>query len=223
MESETPAEHPLTELLSDEQAVARICSGEAGLFELIMRRHNQRLYRAARAILRDEGEAEDVMQEAYVRAYAHLDEFAGRSSFATWLTRIAVNEALARRKRRSRDGALDPEEAMAKPTRDDPEALAAGRELQILIEAAIDALPEAYRTVFVLREVEELSTAECAEVLDASEDVVKQRLHRARERLRDELYARAGGAATAAFTFHRARCDRVVATVLGRIALAQRA
>jgi RNA polymerase sigma-70 factor (ECF subfamily) len=224
MERESPHELPPPELLSDEQAVARICRGESELFELIMRRHNQRLYRAARAILRDEAEAEDVMREAYVRAFAHLDDFAGRASFKTWLTRIAVHEALARRRRRARDGGLDEaEEAMgqARAPRD-PETLAAGRELGRLLEAAIDELPEAYRAVFVLREVDELSTADCAEVLELSEDVVKQRLHRARERLRDELYARAGAAADGAFAFHRPRCDRVVAAVLARIGAARR-
>src|SRR4029079_2271763 len=156
-----------------------------------MRRHNQRLYRVACGILGDPAEAEDVMQDAYVRAYAHLDQFAGRSSFATWLTRIAVNEALARTRWRSRFVEID---AMPETRKDalpslwspdkGPESQAIGRSLQAVLESAVAALPDTYRPVVMLRDVQGLSTAEAAECLDVSEAVVKVRLHRGRAMLR---------------------------------------
>jgi len=209
--------------LADEEIVRRVKAGETELFERLMRRYNQRLFRVARAILRDEGEAEDVMQQAYLNAYAHLDQFAGRASFATWLTRIAVHEASARlRRRRSAEGETmrDPDDdpAASLPARGpDPEAQLLADEVRRLLEAAIDALPEGYRSAFVLREVEGLDTADTAASLGISEDLVKTRLHRARARLREELYRRAGGQIASAFSFHLARCDRVVAAVMGRI------
>jgi len=207
----------------DEDVVRRVKAGETGLFEILMRRYNQRLFRVARAILRDDSEAEDVMQQAYVNAYTHLDQFAGRASFATWLTRIAVHEAFARiRRRRSaevetmRD--LDDEPAPALRARGpDPEEQLLAAEIRALLEAAIDALPESYRCTFVLREVEGLDTADTAQSLGISEELVKTRLHRARVLLRQELYRRAGGQIGSAFSFHLSRCDRVVSAVLGRI------
>jgi RNA polymerase sigma-70 factor, ECF subfamily len=156
---------------SDEEVIERVRAGEIELYELIMRRHNQRLYRVARSILRDDSEAEDVMQDAYVRAYAHLDQFAGESKFATWLTRIAVHEALHRARRRSRLQQVPPGEWEGqnmdtfKSTSPDPEQQAQRRELETLLETAIETLPVTYRTVFVLREIEGLSTAETAECL----------------------------------------------------------
>jgi RNA polymerase sigma-70 factor, ECF subfamily len=189
-----------------------------------MRRHNQRLYRAARAILNDDAEAEDVMQETYVRAFAHLAQFRGAALLSTWLTRIAAHEAFARVRQRRRLAALPPDDKdvetllladRSKPA--DPEREANNAELRGLLERAIDELPETYRTVFVLREVEGLSTATTAECLGVSEEVVKTRLSRARARLRDGLYERAGAAAGSAFTFGAERCDRVVAAVLSRL------
>jgi RNA polymerase sigma-70 factor (ECF subfamily) len=209
--------------LADEDIAARVLDGQTALFEVLMRRHNERIYRAARAILRDESEAEDVMQQAYVNAYAHLRQFDRRAKFSTWLTRIAVNEALARARRRGRYQPLD-EEASAtgeipmKMDQADPERQAFGRELGALLEAAVDTLPDGHREVFMLREVEGLSTNETAECLDVTEDVVKTRLSRARAALRRELFERAGLAASNAFTFQRPRCDRIVSAVMARIA-----
>lgn len=213
--------------MSDEEVVRRVCAGEAALFEIVMRRYNRRLYRVARAIVRDDAEAEDVMQQAYVNAYTHLDQFGERSSFATWLTRIAVHEALARNRRRARVTAVDDiseleGEEMERlfgqgiPT---PEQQAMQGEMHRLLESAIDALPEGYRSVFVLREVEGLSTADVAECLDITDETVKTRLHRARAMLREELYSRAGVATASAFSFHLSRCDRVVTAVFTRLAL----
>jgi RNA polymerase sigma-70 factor (ECF subfamily) len=211
--------------LSDEQVVALVLDGQTALFEVLMRRHNERIYRAARAILRDEREAEDVMQQAYVNAYAHLRQFDGRAQFSTWLTRIAVNEALARARRRGRYQSFDEdvpgaaESPMRTTDQPDPERQAFAREVSTLLEAAVDALPDGHREVFMLRDVEGLSTAETAESLGVSEDVVKTRLSRARAGLRRELFERAGMAASNAFTFQRPRCDRVVAAVFARIGL----
>lgn len=212
--------------LSDEEVIARVLEGETALFEIIMRRYNQRLYRVARSILRDDGEAEDVMQDAYVRAYQHLSQFEGRSKFSTWLTRIAVHEALARLHRRRNieelDAMIQPEQERLQATHCEPafaspEQSASRRELALLLEEAIERLPEKYRTVFVLREIEEASTAEAAESLELTEENVKVRLHRARALLRRDLYARAGNAAADVMPFYAPRCDRVVAAVLERI------
>jgi RNA polymerase sigma-70 factor (ECF subfamily) len=209
--------------LEDEEIAARVLEGQTALFEVLMRRHNERIYRAARAILRDEDEAEDVMQQAYVNAYANLRQFDRRAKFSTWLTRIAVNEALARARRRGRYEALDENMLSAQETPmktqqpADPERQAFTRELGSLVEAAVDTLPDGHREVFVLREIEGLSTTETAECLGVSEDVVKTRLSRARAALRRDLFERAGLAASTAFTFQRPRCDRVVAAVLARI------
>ena len=210
--------------VSDEEVVRRVQAGETGLFEVVMRRYNQRLYRVARAIVRDDAEAEDVTQQAYVNAYQHLDQFAGRALFSTWLTKIAVHEALARARRRGRFDereAVDERdgETMAALTSPgpDPERQAFARELRALLESAIDALPDHYRAVFVMREVEGMSTAESAECLDITEETTKTRLHRARLLLRDSLYQRAGIESGAAFSFEAPRCDRVVAGVFGHI------
>jgi RNA polymerase sigma-70 factor (ECF subfamily) len=209
--------------LPDDEVVRRVRAGETGLFEILMRRHNQRLFRVARAILRDDADAEDVMQQAYLNAYSHLEQFAGRASVATWLSRIAVHEAFARlRRRRSAEVPTMSEPAdearPALPARGpDPEQQLLAGEIRALLEAAIDALPEGYRCTFVLREVEGLDTADTAESLGISEELVKTRLHRARALLRDQLYRRAGAQIASAFSFHLSRCDRVVSTVLGQI------
>jgi RNA polymerase sigma-70 factor, ECF subfamily len=209
---------------TDEQVVEQVLAGETALFEILMRRHNQRLYRTARAILRDDAEAEDVMQDAYVRAFQHLDQFAGRAKFSTWLTRIAVNEALARSHRRSRFEAIEDHDSYGdsmpslQSSTPDPEQRASASELNRLLESAILTLPESYRTVLVLRDVEEMNTAETAVCLQLTEENVKVRLHRARALLRRELYSRAGATSTQAFQFHAVRCDRVVKAVFERIA-----
>jgi len=210
--------------LRDEDIVTRVLAGETALFEIVMRRYNQRIYRISRAILRDDGEAEDVMQDAYVRAYEHLDQFAGRAAFSTWLTRIAVHEALARKRRRGRYDDLDALQTTygdsmptLKSSAPSPETDAATSETRRLLEGAIEALPEAYRTIVVLREVEEMSVAETAASLGVTEAVVKTRLHRAHAMLRKELYTRAQGRATDLYQFHAVRCDRVVKAVFQRI------
>jgi RNA polymerase sigma-70 factor (ECF subfamily) len=209
--------------LSDERIVGRVVAGQTALFEVLLRRHNERVYRAARSIVKDESEAEDVMQQAYVNAYSHLRQFDGRSRFSTWLTRIAIHEALARARRRGRYIDMDAEQpstltlvtSMATPL--DPERLAFSRELGALMESAIDRLPDGAREVFILRMVEGMSTEEVAAALDVSEAVVKTRLSRARAVLRRELSAQTEAVATTTFRFFRPRCDRVVAAVLARI------
>jgi RNA polymerase sigma-70 factor (ECF subfamily) len=215
---------PALQKLADEEVVERVLAGETELFEILMRRYNQRLYRVARAILVDDGEAEDVMQDAYVRAYAHLGQFAGRSRFATWLTRIAVHEALARARRGRRLVQIDDlsprkEAAMnlLSSAERGPEQQAIQRDLQSVMEAAIAALPDSFRSVLMLRDVEGLSTAEAAECLGISEALVKTRLHRARAALRREMEDRSRAALAGSFPFHLLRCDRVVAAVFARI------
>lgn len=209
---------------TDEDVVAAILAGNTSLFETLMRRHNRRLYRAARSILRNDAEAEDVLQQAYVEAFAHLDQFEGRARFSTWLTRIVIHEALARVRRQGRFLQIDREgeemdtsSATLRGASPSPEEQTFSGELKSLIEGAIEALPDLYRAVFVLRAVEGLSTAETAECMEISEDQVKTRLLRARAKLRVELEERAGGAVASAFPFGAERCDRVVASVLERI------
>ena len=212
------------ETLTDEEIVARILEGETELFELIMRRHNQRIYRAARVMVRDESEAEDIMQDAYVRAYIHLKQFAGKAKFSTWLTRIAVHEALARLRNRNRydeprptlETSEDPMDRLPS-AEGTPEAHLQTRELGDVLEEAIESLPTAFRSVFMLRAVEEMSTSEVAECLDLSEENVKVRLHRARALLKEHVTKKLESNARRAFEFHAVRCDRVVANVLERI------
>ena len=208
--------------LSDEDIVSRVLDGDSALFEVLMRRHNERVFRAARAILRDEKEAEDVMQAAYVNAYTHLAQFDGRARFSTWLTKIAVHEALARARRQGRYELMDeaPLEAiMPNPSSPDPERQTFANELGRLIESAVDTLGDGYREVFMLRQVEGMSTAETADVLGVTEDVVKTRFSRARRTIQRDLLNRMGSASATAFTFGQARCDRVVAAVLERVSL----
>jgi RNA polymerase sigma-70 factor, ECF subfamily len=211
------------ETLADDQVVARVIDGQTALFEILMRRHNERIYRAARAIVRDEREAEDVMQQAYVNAYTHLRQFDGRAQFSTWLTKIAVHEALARLRRQARYttlGANDPstrEFTMSSSRTPDPERQALSSELGALLERAIDRLPDGAREVFMLRQVEGMNTAEVATALELSEDAVKARFSRARAALRRDLSEQMGVASAGAFRFLRPRCDRVVAAVLQRI------
>src|SRR4051812_7288540 len=176
--------------LSDQEVVARVIEGQTALFEVLMRRYNERIYRAARSIVRDEDEAEDVMQQAYVNAYAHLRQFDGRAKFSTWLTRIAIHEALARARKRGRYESVDFEEessAVEHQSAPDPEHRAFAGELRSLLESAIDELPDRLREVFMLREVDGLTTADTASCLGVSEDVVKTRLSRGRAALRRRL------------------------------------
>ena len=206
--------------LSDQEVVARVLNGETALYEVLMRRHNQRVFRASRAILRDDREAEDVMQEAYVNAFAHLRQFDGRAQFSTWLTKIAVYEAIARARKQRRYEPLDAapmEHTMPTSSSPDPERQAFGRELGALIESAVDRLGDGYREVFMLRQIEGMSTTETADALGVSEDVVKTRFSRARHALQQDLLDRAGIASASAFTFGNDHCDRMVADVMVRI------
>jgi RNA polymerase sigma-70 factor (ECF subfamily) len=224
MASATLLEQAKNEEWSDEQVVARVLAGDTALYELLMRRHNQRLYRVARAILRDDAEAEDVMQDAYVRAYQNLGTFEGRAKFSTWLTRIAVHEALARCQKRSRFQSLDDSssqygDVMNAATSSDrsPEQKSYDMELSGVLEKAVLSLPDDYRTVFVLRNVEGMSTEETAQSLNLTQENVKVRLHRAHAKLRKELYAAVGATAAHCFQFHAVRCDRVVRGVFNTL------
>jgi RNA polymerase sigma-70 factor (ECF subfamily) len=199
--------------LTDEQIVRRVLDGDTACFEVIVRRYNQRLFRAARAILRDDDAAEDVMQEAYLRAFAKLDQFAGAAQFSTWLTKIAVYDALGRLRRAKTEQELP--ETMHNS--DNPERTAYGHELQSAIELAIDRLPTLYRSVFVLREMEGMSVAETAECLSITPESVKTRLHRARALLRDSLEPATRSAAPTAFAYLGGRCDRLTQAVMERI------
>ena len=211
--------------MTDNELVARVRSGETALFEILMRRHNQRVYRVARAVLKDETEAEDVMQQAYINAFTHLHQFEDRSEFSTWLTRITLNEAFARRNRMKRaesltahagDEAGDVMETM-RSAQPDPERRAYAEELGRVLEHAVDELQESYRTVFMLRDVEGLSTSETGAGLGIGEEAVKTRLHRARAMIRRSVSARVGALTGSSFQFQAPRSDRVVAAVLESI------
>jgi RNA polymerase sigma-70 factor (ECF subfamily) len=207
---------------TDEEVVERVKGGDTALYEILMRRYNQRLYRVTVAILRDGAEAEDVMQDAYVRAYEHLEQFEGRAPFASWLTRIAVHEAFARIRQRGHYEPLDETEdgeisMKTVDTTPDPEQNASRSETSELLEAAVLGLPEPYRAVVMLRDVEEMSTKDAAEVLELTEENVKVRLHRGHAMMRSWLLARVGSSGKNAFPFMGERCDRVVQGVMARL------
>lgn len=206
--------------LADAEVVQRVLGGETALFEVLVRRHDQRLYRAIRSVLRDEDDVEDAMQQAWLTAYLHLREFAFAAAFSTWLVRIGVNEALGRLRKRARIVRLgdDGEEDAMEEAAEGPEDRAAAHEAGRLIERAVDRLPAAYRSVFMLREVEQLSTAETAAALGLGEEAVKVRLHRGRAMLRRWLSEEVDRAAPEAFAFLAPRCNRIVAAVMERIA-----
>jgi RNA polymerase sigma-70 factor, ECF subfamily len=210
--------------ISNESLVKRVLQGDTALFEVLMRRHNQRLYRIARVVLQDDDEAEDVMQDAYVKAYEHLHQFEGCASFSTWLSRIALYEALARARKRKRVVAMDTISDSEKETMHSlqssapsPEYEASTAEIRRLLEQEVDALPEDYRTIFVLRDVEDIDVAEVADILEISLANVKTRLHRAHALLRKRLLLRTGAQSREAFLFHARRCDRVVKAVFARL------
>jgi RNA polymerase sigma-70 factor (ECF subfamily) len=214
-----PATPAASVALDDAEVVRRVAAGEKHLFEVLLRRHDRRVYRTIRAILRDEDEIEDAMQQAWIQAYLHLSDFQGTSAFSTWLVRIAANEALQRIRRRWPLAAVPmsgEQEDVMSPGQD-PEERAASREAMQLLEQAVDALPPHHRLVFMLREVEGLSTAETAEALGIHEDAAKVRLHRAKAALRSKLAETVEGAAGDAFPFHAPRCNRIVARVMEAI------
>ena len=210
--------------LSDEEIVARVQAGDTAIYEVLMRRYNQRLFRIARSIVRDDSEAEDVTQDTWVRAYISLAQFAGKAKFSTWLSKIAVHEALSRLRKQKR---LDQFPADSSGERTDmdlfessdpgPEQEVLSREAVSLLEQALDTLPAIYRCVFVMRDVDNMTTAETAACLDLTQENVKIRLARARQMLRDELYARAGATSSRAFEFMGERCDHVVRAVFERL------
>ena len=204
----------------------RIANGDAGAFEQLMRRHNRTLFRTARAILRDDAEAEDAVQEAYLRAYRSIGAFRGEAKLSTWLVRIVANEALERRRKAARRAGIVPihagveeheleQQAGTRPP-EGPADLAERRELRRLLEAKIDGLSDAFRAVFVLRAVEELSVEETAAALGLPEATVRTRFFRARGRLREALSPEL----KEAFAFAGARCDRIVARVMAMVAAA---
>lgn len=207
--------------ISDEEVIDRVRAGETALYEIVVRRYNQRLYRVARSILRNDADAEDVMQEAYVRAYQHLDQFAGEAKFATWLTKIAVHEALRRAHHWVRSGNIeqvsDLNSSRGTNGGGDPERQAYNEELRLALERAIDRLSENYRCVFVLRLVENLNVADTACCLGIGAEAVKSRLHRARAILRKELHGQLGVAAAQIYPLHLSCCGRVAEAVLRRV------
>ena len=208
--------------LTDEDIVTRVLQGQIALFEVLMRRHNERIYRAARAILRDDREVEDVMQQAYVNAYAHLRQFDGRAAFVTWLTRIAVHEAIARARKQGRYEPLDSEgDALETISPEARVRILNGLRSRASSRCCSKPLSTSFRTdaarFSCSREVQGLNTSETAAVLGVSDDVVKTRLSRAKATLRRDLLERAGFGAPHTFSFHQSRCDRVVAAVFGRI------
>lgn len=214
-----PAAAPAT--LSDEEVVERVLAGDSSLFEILMRRYNQRLFRVARGILAEDAEAEDVMQEAYVRAFRELASFRGEARFATWLTRIACHEALARAQKRRRLVSIsglgggappDPPAETANPEQD-----LENRELQAVLREAVEVLPDPLRAVFCLREVEGLSTEQTADALGLTIENVRVRLHRTKLALRQTLDARIGREVRRLYLFDGDRCDRVVEGVFRRL------
>ena len=213
--------------LSDEELVERARARDEAAVRALTRRYNRRLFRMVRSILRNDSESEDVVQETYVRAFTRLDSFRAEASFSTWLTRIAMNEALGRlrRKRPTVGWQAESENQIgaeviqfpASHSDSDPERTMAQREIRALLENAIDKLPIGFRSVFVARLVEGLSIEETALSLGLKAETVKTRLHRARALLRKELEEQFDTALTGAFPFDGRRCDRLTEAVLRRL------
>ncbi len=211
----------------DSPLVRRVLAGDARAFEEVMRRFNQRLFRLARATLRDDAEAEDVLQDAYLSAFRGLDRFRGDASLGTWLSRLVLNECLGRQRRAARRERIAPAvpaedvreiHEMATDDRDAPDVLAAREQVRALLERKLDELPEDFRTVFVLRSVEELSVEETANCLGLPEATVRSRHFRARHLLREALAGTIDSAERGMYGFAGERCDRIVAGVLSRLA-----
>jgi RNA polymerase sigma-70 factor (ECF subfamily) len=216
-----PTEPGRLEDLDDAALIKRAQQRDPAAFWLIIKRHNQRLYRIARALIDDESEAEDVVQETYVNAFTHLSDFRAEARLSTWLTRIAVNEALRRRRQRRPMVDLKTIEDIPAPFSagrpHDPEAAIALAEIRRLLEQAVSSLPEHYRIVFVMRDVEEMSIEETANLLDLQPQTVSTRLHRARKLLREELRDKLASVFTDTFLFAGRRCDRLTQAVLDRL------
>ncbi len=216
--------------LGDGELVSRARQGDAAAFREIIRRNNRHLFRAARSVLRDDAEAEDAVQDAYLHAFQALAGFRGEASLSTWLTRIARNEALGRLRRRRSTTELDAIEAAQEgqgasilmfPTAlgGDPESVAARREIRRLLESAIDDLPDVFRPVLVARDVDGMSVEETSEILGIRPETVRTRLHRARRMLRAALDQRLGDTMRHAFPFDGARCERMTTVVLAKLGL----
>ena len=211
----------------DAELVRRALARDDTAFRAIMQRHNRRLYRVARSILRNDSEAEDAVQEAYVNAFTHLDGFRGDASLATWLSRITMNEALGRLRRERPTVELDEAQRTEAQiiqfpqsgTSDDPERSMAQREILRLVEQATDNLPEIFRIVFVTRVIEGMSVEETAELLGLQPETVKTRLHRARRLVREQLDKQIGPVLIDAFPFAGRRCERVTNAVMQRLGL----
>ena len=209
----------------DAELVRRARDRDEAAIRAIIRSNNRRLYRLARGILRNDSEAEDVVQETYVRAFTHLDNFRGGSRFGTWLGRIAINEALGRLRRRRAgvETSLEPEHLNAQiipfpaPAASDPEKTMAQRQIQNVVEQAIDELPEPFRIVFMTRVVEGMNVEETAEILGLKPETVKTRLHRARAVLRENVEKKIGPVVMEAFPFAGKRCERLTEAVLKRL------
>jgi RNA polymerase sigma factor (sigma-70 family) len=204
----------LTNRIPDEVLIKKILAGEKRLFEHIMRSYNQRLYRIGMSILDNDMEVEDAMQNAYINAYEHLNSFEERSSFGTWLTRIMVNECLAQKKKKMKFK-MELENHPGNPfNMKTPAAVLANKELSGVLEKAVGRLPEKYRLVFVLREIEEMSVKQTSETLSIEESNVKARLSRAKMMLRENLN---GFMKENVYSFHLTRCNRIVDNVLARL------
>jgi RNA polymerase sigma-70 factor, ECF subfamily len=213
--------------LPEDELVRRALIRDQAALREIMTRNSPRLYRTARSILRSEGDAEEVVQETYLRAFAHIDRFRGEAKMSTWLTRIALNEALGRLRRGFKTVALSQAEEVASGAavvpfpaaagEDDPERIVARRQIGALLERAIDALPHPFRVVFVMRMVEDMSVRETAALLEVPEATVKTRLHRAKLLLRKTLEPEIGNALADVFPFAGRRCSRIAESVLSRL------
>ena len=225
MRDMTAAAHALQD---DQDLATRAANGETEAIRVLIRRYNQRLFRTARAILRDDAEAEEAVQDAWLKALRGLPSFRHDARLSTWLTRVAANEALTRRRRMKRGAevfvlaeSMEPipmEVPTDTPAAEDPETQASRAQVRSMVEAKIDALPDAFRAVFVLRAVEELTVEETAEVLDIPEATVRTRFFRARALLRESIARQVDFAVEDAFGFAGARCERVTAAVLARLA-----
>ena len=215
----------------DAELVRRALARDGGAFRAIMQKHNRRLYRIARGILRNNADAEDAVQDAYVSAFTNLGSYRGESTLATWLCRIVMNEALGRlrRKRTTVDiAALEPARSEAEiiqfplsTPNDDPERTMAQRQILQLVEQATDNMPEAFRLVFVTRVIEGMSVEETSELLGIKPETVKTRLHRARRLVRDQLHKQIGPVLMDAFPFAGRRCERVTEAVMKRLGFAE--
>ena len=210
-----PINHTDTNTESDEKIVDRILKGEKYLYESLMRKFNSRLYRISMSIVNDDMEAEDIMQTAYINAFLQLSNFQKKSSFSTWLTRILINESLLHKKKKSKGLQLISQQTGNEYHNDTPLKRLMNKELKTILEKAVSNLPEKYRLVFVMREIQEMSTNETMEILDLGESNVKIRLTRAKEMLRNELSSYYKP--TQLFDFNLIRCDKIVNYVMDRI------